>query len=86
MNSIAIWLYNNPTDESVTKINIIFQNIKSMPHGYIQAYSCRPIILCNIKYAHAVPANAGGLIDYYSLCSVHLLYPQNDHLRRGGQD
>ena len=43
-----------------------------MPHGYIQAYSCRPIMLCNIKYAHAVPANAGRLIDYYSLCSAHL--------------
>ena len=43
-------------------------------------------MLCNIKYAHAVPANAEGLIDYFSLCSAHLQYSQNDHLRRGGQD
>ena len=43
-------------------------------------------MLCNIKYAHAVPANAGGLIDYYSLYSAHLQYSQNYHLRRGGQD
>ena len=43
-------------------------------------------MLCNIKYTHAVPANAGGLIDYYSLCSAHLQYSQNDHLIRGGQD
>ena len=56
-----------------------------MPHGYIQAYSCRPIMLCNIKYAHAVPANAGGLIDY-SLYSSYLEYPQNDHFRQGGED
>ena len=47
--------------------------------------SCKTIMLCKVKYVHAVPANAGRLIDN-SLYSVHLQYPQNNHLRHGDQD
>ena len=39
-------------------------------------------MLYSIEYAHAVPANAGGLIDY-SLYRVYLQYPHNDRLKDG---
>ena len=41
-----------------------------MPNRYSYRPSCTAIVLCNIK--HAVPANAGELIDYYSHYSEHL--------------
>ena len=40
-----MYIASNSTYGSVTKIKIIFQNIKSMPNSYIQAYLYRTIML-----------------------------------------
>ena len=64
-------LASNPTYGSVTKIKII---LKTWNPCQIATYrpSCRAIMLCKIKWVHAVPANAGELIDCCSLHSVQL--------------